>query len=788
MKYRNVFVIVLINIFLVFLIGGTNIFGSTMDFLNQHIVFPEYLRSSFYETGKLIPSMVTMGGIENIYNIAYYGLLNPIVLFSYFLPFVKMVDYIVCANVFLLILSNVLFYLFIKDKFSRFTVFILSFLFMLSGPLIFQFHRHFMFVSYMPFLILAFINIDKGKKFNLIIDIILIILVSFYYSVGAIIAIILYYLYRGGRLKELIPIIFIPVLSTSVLTLPVLGSIFSTRTGGSFDFSLLIPYINIDNLLYGAYCPGLTSILIVSLVYLLLTKDRRNVFLVLVISVMSFFPFVLAILNGGLYARPKALIPFLPLLVYIIGIFIDDLFSRHVDIKRLLYFVFLFNLVVLIRYHVWVYYIDLFFTLVLIVLYNRTRIKYVLLPIVVLNFIVCICLNRTEDFISHEFYDEVSSYSFSDTSYRVSNLNYSNYTVNDIGFTPNIYSSTINRYYKNLYYDVFKVEKDTINDLILTGTKNVLFNRYMGVKYLISDDSLGYPYKRVDGNLYSLDFVLPIGYVNPNTVSRSCYEALEYPYNLDVFMSNIIVPSGDCVKSRVSPVSLDYSYVLGDNVYFFDGKIVALDDSFISVSINNDLSGKILFIEIPNQVYQDDDISLTINGQSNLLTKKGWVYPNSNYTFYYSIEGSSSIDVRVHKGVYDVSSIKTYVIDSDFFDIDDFDVFNITSMNSEAIRGNISVSHGGYFVLSIPYDKGFKISVNGSNHDYELINDSLIGFYIDKGYYEIEVTYVPPLLNLGKVLSVVGVLLFILERKRYEKGNSCFFRDNSNSDGVHVNC
>ena len=54
--------------------------GSSMDFLSQHIVFPNYLRELFYSSFKIIPSfMMHIGAGENIFNIAYYGLLNPII-------------------------------------------------------------------------------------------------------------------------------------------------------------------------------------------------------------------------------------------------------------------------------------------------------------------------------------------------------------------------------------------------------------------------------------------------------------------------------------------------------------------------------------------------------------------------------------------------------------------------------------------------------------------------------------------------------------------------------------
>ena len=55
--------------------------GSSMDFLNQHIVFPNYLREVFYSSGKIIPDfMIHIGSGQNVFNIAYYGLLSPIIM------------------------------------------------------------------------------------------------------------------------------------------------------------------------------------------------------------------------------------------------------------------------------------------------------------------------------------------------------------------------------------------------------------------------------------------------------------------------------------------------------------------------------------------------------------------------------------------------------------------------------------------------------------------------------------------------------------------------------------
>ena len=69
----------------------------------------------------------------------------------------------------------------------------------------------------------------------------------------------------------------------------------------------------------------------------------------------------------------------------------------------------------------------------------------------------------------------------------------------------------------------------------------------------------------------------------------------------------------------------------------------------------------------------------------------------------------------------------------------------------------------GYFVLNIPYDKGFKIKVDGVLTNYTKVNTDFIGFKIEKGVHEIEISYSSPLKNVGLILSIIGFILFIVE-------------------------
>jgi uncharacterized membrane protein YfhO len=198
MKKKNFYVFLCLSLItLVLVFVGTrfnSIFGSTTDWISQHVVFPEYFRMHFYETKDLLPNFAfNIGSGQNIYNFSYYGFLSPYILLSYLLPFVKMIDYIIILNIIIVIVSAYLFYKWlIMNQFNEKISFITSILFLLAAPLIFHSHKHFMFINYMPFLIMALMGIDyyfkNNRKALFIVSIFLTIMTSYYYSVRGIIS------------------------------------------------------------------------------------------------------------------------------------------------------------------------------------------------------------------------------------------------------------------------------------------------------------------------------------------------------------------------------------------------------------------------------------------------------------------------------------------------------------------------------------------------------------------------------------------------------------------------
>ena len=419
-KKEKIFLSILITLFIllgIIFILSDILFGSRVDWLSQHTAFPEYFRNQFYETGNFIPNLALhIGSGQNIFNFAYYGLLNPIILISYLLPFIEMIDYIMISSFICICISTLLFYKWLKDKVNLNIRFIGTLLYFFATPLIFHFHRHIMFVNYMPFLILGLIGVDKYIKNNksllLIISIFLMIMTSYYYSIGGLLCIALYYFYNLLKkefnikiyLKEIIKFIIPIILSISLAAfflVPTALCLLSGRTDNTSIslLSLFIPNFNLDDLIYSSYSLGVGSVFILSLIYFIFNKNREKKVISMILSLICFIPIFVYILNGTLYVRNKVLIPLLPLAILIISLFIEQVKNDHIN-KKLLYIISIILLIIYISgYYNILFYIEFLFIIFIIYLYQKKKKDIYLLPIIIIALILCIGTNKEDLYV-----------------------------------------------------------------------------------------------------------------------------------------------------------------------------------------------------------------------------------------------------------------------------------------------------------------------------------------------------------------------------------------------------
>ena len=65
-------------------------------------------------------------------------------------------------------------------------------------------------------------------------------------------------------------------------------------------------------------------------------------------------------------------------------------------------------------------------------------------------------------------------------------------------------------------------------------------------------------------------------------------------------------------------------------------------------------------------------------------------------------------------------------------------------------------------LLQVPYDRGWKITVNGKETTYQKAFDGLMEIQLPAGECRIEMRYCPPGLKMGTVFTIVGIVAFCI--------------------------
>ena len=820
-KYINEIIIIITILTIVFITTKfTNTFGSNTDWINQHTIIPEYFRSYFYKTGNLLPNLaLNYGGGQNIFNLSYYGLLSPLILPSYLFPYISMTTYMTIIDILVLIISSILFLHFLKNhNYSNNICLTTTLLYTLSAPLIFHMHRHIMFVNYMPFLIMSFMGVDKyikKKKPNLlIISIFLTIMTSYYYSVCAIIVTSIYYIYmylennKNTNIKTFIKdiikyifIIIIAILLSGILIIPTLYTLLIGRGDSENTYtllSLLTPYLKIYKIFNGTYAIGLSLIGFISIIYLFYTKKKNNIIISSLISIILFIPIFRYLLNGGLYLREKCFIPFIPLICYFISYFLKDLFNEKININHFItYLLIIFGLLYYFNRLQYIYLLLIIFIIILLI-YKHIKKEYLINTFLILtSLIICIVEANKEDVVSINEYNRIFNKQTEETInsilkhdtdfYRINNLDNPTITINKIYnnnyYMTNYYSSTYNKNYLNFVRNEFKNSMLDYNYFMISSNNNILFNTFMGTKYLYSSTNPGLGYTKITDNLYKNNLAFPIIYSTNKIINTNTYNKLTYPYNIEPLLESVITNDIDntTIDSLIDNKIITYHIENKNNVSIENINneyIIKVPNDYgtITIKLDNPLNKELLFINLyglKENTCKIDNISITINNVSNILTCKTWIYGNRNNTFHYLIndEYIDTLNIKLKKGTYNISKIETYTMDyNKLLNIsNNKNKMIIDSIKDSKITGHINILNDSYLVTSIPYDEGFEIYIDDIKTPLEKVNTAFLGAKITKGYHNIKIIYTSPWLNIGKISSLIGLILFITLNNKKEK-------------------
>lgn len=790
--------------------------------MSQHTVYPDYFRKLFYKTGDLFPNYSpNLGAGQNLYNFSYYGFLSPVILVSYLLPFVKMPLYIMITGLISLGVSGLLYYKWLRAKgFSDIINVSVSMIFLLAAPMLYHTYKQIVFVNYMPFLCMALMGVDRyfkaGRRDLLIGGAFMMIMSSFYFSVGGLLAICLYWLssyladIEKFELRDLIenaarfmvPIIT-AILMAGILLIPTFASIFGTHREYQTDlplYSLLIPQFRLFRYAYSPYGLGLSSIVITVLIAGLFYKKRSEQVLTLGIILIMVFPAFLFLFNGGLYIADKTLIPFLPIVCYLIALFFYKLERKELTKGKILTAFFVTVLLAGIGAEQMIYRViavsdGLLMLLLYIIYLRRNTAKLLLVPVILILLVTDFVIQDPQKLVKPDIYREIFDGNIKEAMeevtcedpsfYRMDSFFNKDNNLNRINtekqYLTSFYSSCFQKDYFDFRNDVFQLERPYRNYMMQPASQNPLFLAFMGVKYVRSDYApVGYELYKEKGNvkLYRNENAFPVGYVTDNVVSEKELIGYGFPFRQELLLHYAALPSQSLQTDKASKAVNFHSEIQPASVTLHELKrsnfSLTADHSVYRIAAKSEAEGhislskpaaedEILFLEMKvKNLTPSQDISVKIQNEQNRLSADDHIYYNKNNVFHFAVslrKGDITLPVTYSGGEYELSDLKSYTLNvSGVKPESNSGSFKATSIKThgDVISGSVNALEDGYFVTTIPYDSNFTVLIDGQAIRYEKVNTAFIGFPIKKGAHLIVFHYTSPGFPLGVAASIMG--------------------------------
>lgn len=369
-------------------------------------------------------------------------------------------------------------------------------------------------------------------------------------------------------------------------------------------------------------------------------------------------------------------------------------------------------------------------------------------------------------------------------------LDAANISTKQASNRASMYSSVTNPAYSDFFYDTLLTPIQINNRIALLPAKNPFFLQFMGVRYIRTQEKevpAGYKIigRHPDGSVTAENAdVLPIAYVVQNAVSETYLKSLSDVEKLETLMTTTIVDDTDGTVALlennkncnypVTPADASYTVFKNDRNCIIEPlpeggyMVIAKKDVSVQLVTESNASqgtGNLLSFDVENKTGRA--VVITINGMKNKLSGADAPYPNENTRFHYHLDSSDTLSVTLSKGHYLLKNIQLYSYDQKLLTQKNyFPVTPSKTEKNEILSCNLTAETDGYFVTSIPLQKGMRLWIDGEEQPLLRVNKVFAGSKIAKGEHEVTLTFTPPGYWLGIWISLGSFAVCICIMKK----------------------
>lgn len=293
--------------------------------------------------------------------------------------------------------------------------------------------------------------------------------------------------------------------------------------------------------------------------------------------------------------------------------------------------------------------------------------------------------------------------------------------------------------------------ESSMNEYNYSGS-TALTNALFDVKYLLSSEQLSdspliEQVANKDGYyLYQNKQVLPVGYMVPSTLETDWHNA----------SGNNAIENQNSLASLLTGV---------DGLFEEIGSFPTESKASVTTS----RAGHLYFVVGSDKV---NSVTITYEDENKTRTaddlKDGNKIVDAGY-----VEAGKTIDVAASQSM----KLTAWLMDTDKL-IQTVDTLksgslSITSHTTTSIRGTITTSQAGTLLLTIPYDGGWTLKVDGQKVDVTAWKEAFLSAQLSSGTHTIELTFRPKFLTAGILISIISIFLIAFLywiKRRISKG------------------
>lgn len=344
----------------------------------------------------------------------------------------------------------------------------------------------------------------------------------------------------------------------------------------------------------------------------------------------------------------------------------------------------------------------------------------------------------------------------------------------------------------NMMYRIEKTSRLTLNDPSWYGYYGQMTFSSMAYEDLSKlQNNLGMPGNNINSYYYKqntpvYDLMFNINYFFGNTWDINRYKLYYHEDGHLIFKSNFDTNLIYAVNKEIH----NWEFYNNNPFYIqndFIEKSTGIENVFIESKFNNK---EIVYDKDNNQIYKYtfnnpmDNMYFYIRDNIDFIIINDTLYYHNN-DFSYA-EKAKNVDVfdfknldenfiissRTDDETYDVyigynnysyDDFYSYYINNDSFKLAtsvlNENKFSINSFKENLIEGKIKLESEKSIFTSIPYDRGWKVYANGELIDTFEIGNSLLGFELNKGTFDITLKFIPYGMKIGGAISIFSFLV-----------------------------